>query len=87
MRNLTYLLLMKTIFIAIVFKLLIIDSQTNENLVGAKVETNNNTYFTDLNGYVEIPQGEEIKSVSYISYETKHNIEVTKDTIIDISPL
>jgi hypothetical protein len=78
---------MKTIFIAIVFKLLIIDSQTNENLVGAKVETNNNTYFTDLNGYVEIPQGEEIKSVSYISYETKHNIEVTKDTIIDISPL
>jgi hypothetical protein len=87
MKNLTYLLLMKTIFIAIVFKLLIIDSQTNENLVGAKVETNNNTYFTDLYGYVEIPQGEEIKSVSYISYETKHNIEVTKDTIIDISPL
>ena len=87
MKNLTYLLLMKTIFIAIVFKLLIIDSQTNENLVGAKVETNKNTYFTDLYGYVEIPQGEEIKSVSYISYETKHNIEVTKDTIINISPL
>jgi hypothetical protein len=55
--------------------------------VGARVETDNNTYFTDLYGYVEIPQGEEIKSISYISYETKHNIEVTKDTIIDISPL
>ena len=78
---------MKTIFIAIVFKLLVVDSQTGENLVGAKVETNNNTYFTDLYGYVEIPQGEEIKSISYISYETKHDIKVTKDTIIDISPL
>jgi len=78
---------MKTIFIAIVFKLLIVDSQTGENLVGAKVETNNNTYFTDLYGYVEISQGEEVKSISYISYESKHNIEVTKDTIVDISPL
>jgi len=87
MENLTYLLHMKTIFIAIVFKLLIVDSQTNENLVGAKVETNNNTYFTDLYGYVEIPQGEEIKSISYISYETKYDVQVTKDTIVDISPL
>ena len=78
---------MKTIFIAIVFKLLIVDSQTGENLVGAKVETNNNTYFTDLYGYVEIPQGEKVESISYISYETKHNIQVTKDTIIDILPL
>jgi hypothetical protein len=78
---------MKTIFIAIVFKLLIVDSQTGENLVGAKVETNNKTYFTDLYGYVEIPQGEKVESISYISYETKHNIEVTKDTIVDISPL
>ena len=78
---------MKTIFIAIVFKLLIVDSQTGENLVGAKVETNNNTYFTDLYGYVEIPQGENVESISYISYETKHDIQVTKDTIIDISPL
>ena len=78
---------MKTIFIAIVFKLLIVDSQTGENLVGAKVETNNNTYFTDLYGYVEIPQGEKVESISYISYETKHDIQVTKDTIINISPL
>ena len=78
---------MKTIFIAIVFKLLVVDSQTGENLVGAKVETNNNTYFTDLYGYVEIPQGETVESISYISYETKHDIQVTKDTIIDISPL
>ena len=78
---------MKTIFIAIVFKLLIVDSQTGENLVGAKVETNNKTYFTDLYGYVEIPQGEKVESISYISYETKHDIQVTKDTIIDISPL
>ncbi len=78
---------MKTIFIAIVFKLLIVDSQTGENLVGAKVETNNNTYFTDLYGYVEIPQGEKVESISYISYETKHDIQVTKDTIIDILPL
>ncbi len=87
MKNLTYLLVMKTIFIAIVFKLLIVDSQTGENLVGAKVETNKNAYFTDLYGYVEIPQGEEVKSISYISYQSKHNIEVTKDTIVDISPL
>jgi hypothetical protein len=78
---------MKTIFIAIVFKLLVVDSQTGENLVGAKVETNNNTYFTDLYGYVEIPQGEKIKSISYISYETKRDIQVTKDTIVDILPL
>ena len=78
---------MKTIFIAIVFKLLIVDSQTGENLVGAKVETNNNTYFTDLYGYVVIPQGEKIKSISYISYETKRDIQVTKDTIVDILPL
>jgi hypothetical protein len=78
---------MKTIFIAIVFKLVIVDSGTNESLVGVRVETNNNTYFTDLYGYVEIPQGEEVKSISYISYQSKQNIEITKDTIIDISPL
>jgi hypothetical protein len=78
---------MKSIFIAIVFKLVIVDSGTNESLVGVRVETNNNTYFTDLYGYVEIPQGEEVKSISYISYQSKQNIEITKDTIIDISPL
>jgi len=87
MKNLTYLLFMKTIFIAIVFKLVIVDSGTNESLVGVRVETDNNTYFTDLYGYVEIPQGEEVKSISYISYQSKQNIEITKDTIIDISPL
>jgi hypothetical protein len=78
---------MKTIFLAIVFRVLIIDSQTDETLIGAKVETNQNTYFTNLDGYVEIPAGEEIKSVSYISYEAKHNISVSNDTIINISPL
>ena len=78
---------MKSIFIAIVFKLVIVDSGTNESLVGVRVETDNNTYFTDLYGYVEIPQGEEVKSISYISYQSKQNIEITKDTIIDISPL
>jgi len=78
---------MKTIFIAIVFKLLVIDSQTNETLVGAKVETNNNTYFTDLDGYVEIPQGEEVRSISYISYESKKDITLSSDTLISINPL
>ena len=63
---------MKTILITVFFRILFLDSQTDETLTGVKVETNQGVYFSNLDGEVFIPTEEEVLSVSYVSYETKN---------------
>ena len=75
---------MKTVILPIQFKLLLLDGQTNEKLFGVRVETNNKTYYTNLQGEVSIPKDEKIKKISYISYSDVNNIKITNDTILTL---
>jgi len=78
---------MKTIFLTIMIKLLILDSQTQETIPAAKVETNKNTYYSDFDGYVTIPKDESIIKISYISYKDIKNLTVKSDTTIVLESL
>jgi hypothetical protein len=78
---------MKTILIAVFFRILFLDSQTDETLTGVKVETNKGVYFSNLDGEVFIPTEEEVMSVSYVSYEEKNGITISNDTIISLNQL
>jgi hypothetical protein len=76
---------MKTIFITVFFRILFLDSQTEETLTGVKVETNQGVYFSNLDGEVFIPTEEKIISVNYVSYKTKNDIALSNDTIMSLS--
>lgn len=78
---------MKTILITVFFRILFLDSQTDETLTGVKVETNQGTYFSNLDGEVFIPNEEKVLSVSYVSYETKSGVILSNDTIISLSQI
>ena len=78
---------MKTILIAVFFKILFLDSQTQETLTGVRVETNNGVYYSDLSGEVFIPIEEKVFSVSYVSYESKNDVTLLNDTIITMSQI
>ena len=73
---------MKTILITVFFKILFLDSQTDETLTGVKVETNKGVYFSDLSGEVFIPTEEKIISVDYVSYISLDNLSSQSDTTI-----
>ena len=76
---------MKTILITVFFRILFLDSQTEETLTGVKVQTNQGVYFSNLDGEVFIPTEEEVLSVSYVSYKTKNDITLSNDTIVSLS--
>jgi hypothetical protein len=76
---------MKTILITVFFRILFLDSQTEETLTGVKVETNQGVYFSNLDGEVFIPTEEKIISVNYVSYKTKNDIALSNDTIMSLS--
>jgi hypothetical protein len=76
---------MKIIFITVFFRILFLDSQTEETLTGVKVETNQGVYFSNLDGEVFIPTEEKIISVNYVSYKTKNDIALSNDTIMSLS--
>lgn len=78
---------MKTILISIFFRIIFLDSQTDETLTGVKVETNQGIYYSNLDGEVFIPNEEKVLSVSYVSYETKNSVILSNDTIITLSQI
>jgi len=78
---------MKTILISVFFRIIFLDSQTDETLTGVKVETNQGTYYSNLDGEVFIPTEDKILSVSYVSYETKNDVILSNDTIISLSEI
>jgi hypothetical protein len=78
---------MKSLLIPILFKLLFVDIQTNEKLAGVKIETDNETYYSNFSGEVIIPKTEKIKRISYVSYETKETFQVLQDTLISLKQI
>jgi hypothetical protein len=75
---------MKTILLTIFFRILFLDSQTDETLTGVKVETNQGVYFSNLSGEVFIPVEEKIISVDYVSYISLENLKSQSDTTIHL---
>jgi len=78
---------MKTILITVFFKILFLDSQTDETLTGVKVETNQGIYYSNLDGEVFIPTEEKIISVDYVSYVSLDNLSSQSDTTIHLSQI
>jgi len=78
---------MKTILITVFFRILFLDSQTEETLTGVKVETNQGVYFSNLDGEVFIPTEDKVLSISYVSYETKNGVTLSNDTIMSLSQI
>ena len=54
---------MKTILISVFFRIIFLDSQTDETLTGVRVETNQGTYYSNLDGEVFIPTDDKVLSV------------------------
>ena len=75
---------MKTTIIAILIKILFVDAETKETLPAVKVVTNEHTYYSNLDGYVSIPNNEKIVSINYISYSDISNISLKNDTTITL---
>jgi len=78
---------MKTILITVFFRILFLDSQTDETLTGVKVETNHGIYYSNLDGEVFIPTEEKIISVDYVSYISLDNLSSQSDTTIHLSQI
>lgn len=78
---------MKTILITVFFRILFLDSQTDETLTGVKVETNHGIYYSNLDGEVFIPTEEKIISVDYVSYVSLDNLSSQSDTTIHLSQI
>lgn len=64
--------------------IVVVDSETKERLIGAKIITESNTYYTDFNGWVQIDvnKNDTIK-VEYISYKTTIKV-IEKSSIIEL---
>jgi hypothetical protein len=78
---------MKTILITVFFRILFLDSQTEETLTGVKVQTSQGIYYSNLDGEVFIPTEDKVLSVSYVSYETKNGVTLSNDTIMSLSQI
>ena len=78
---------MKTILISVFFRIIFLDSQTDETLTGVKVQTTQGTYYSNLDGEVFIPTDDKVLSVSYVSYETKNGVTLSNDTIMFLSQI
>lgn len=68
------------------FKLLIQDPTTNEPLTGVKVITQYHTYYTNLQGEVEIPVTDTVTVISYVSYQQQF-VNIAKDSIINLQSI
>jgi len=78
---------MKTILITVFFRIIFLDSQTEETLTGVKVQTNQGIYYSNLDGEVFIPTEDKVVSISYVSYETKNGVTLSNDTIMSLSQI
>lgn len=69
--------------IALFFNILLIDSTTKEPLVGVAIKTDKSTYYSDFSGSVDIPKGEKVLNISYISYsDVTKTFSCKSDTVI-----
>lgn len=72
---------MKTILFTLMIKIWFLDIDNN-TLPAVKVTTNKNTYYANLDGYVNIPKDEQIIKISNNTYKSIENIKIENDTTI-----
>lgn len=78
---------MKTLIIALLFNIQLVDFKTNEPITGAKVATEQHIYYSDFNGIVNIPKNEKIINISFVSYNDEIVNFNACDTIIKLKSL
>jgi hypothetical protein len=75
---------MKTLILSILIKITLVDINTNERLPGVKVITDQNIYYSNLDGVVNMYNNEKILDISYVSYENIQQLVLKKDTTINL---
>jgi hypothetical protein len=73
---------MKTIILALMIKVWFLDVETKETLPAVKVTTDKSIYYSNFDGYVNIPNDEKVLRISYNTYKSVDNIKVNNDTTI-----
>jgi hypothetical protein len=73
---------MKTVILALMIKVWFLDVETKETLPAVKVTTDKSIYYSNFDGYVNIPNDEKVLKVTYNTYKSVENINVVKDTTI-----
>lgn len=73
---------MKTILFALMIKIWFLDVQTKDTLPAVKVTTDKQVYYSNLDGYVNIPKEEKVLKITYNTYKTIENVKVDSDTTI-----
>jgi len=73
---------MKTIILALMIKVWFLDVETKETLPAVKVTTDKSIYYSNFDGYVNIPNDEKVLKVTYNTYKSVENVNIVKDTTI-----
>lgn len=73
---------MKTVLLAVMIKIWFLDVETKETLPAVKVTTDKTVYFSNFDGYVNIPNDEKVLKVSYNTYKSVENVKIVNDTTI-----
>ena len=73
---------MKTVLFALMIKIWFLDVQTKETLPAVKVTTDKKIYYSNFDGYVNIPNDEKVLKVTYNTYKSIGNVTVVNDTTI-----
>jgi hypothetical protein len=73
---------MKTIILALMIKVWFLDVETKETLPAVKVTTDKSIYYSNFDGYVNIPNDEKVLKVTYNTYKSVENFKSDSDTTI-----
>jgi hypothetical protein len=73
---------MKTVILTFMIKILFQDVETKETLPAVKVITDKQTYYSNFDGYVNIPNDEKVLKITYNTYKTVENVNLENDTTI-----
>lgn len=73
---------MKTVILTFMIRILFQDVETKETLPAVKVMTDKQIYYSNFDGYVNIPNDEKVLKITYNTYKTVENVDLKKDTTI-----
>ena len=73
---------MKTVILTFMIRILFKDVETKETLPAVKVMTDKQIYYSNFDGYVNIPNDEKVLKITYNTYKTVENVDLKKDTTI-----
>jgi hypothetical protein len=73
---------MKTVILALMIKVWFLDVETKETLPAVKVTTDKSIYYSNFDGYVNIPNDEKVLKVTYNTYKSVENFKSDSDTTI-----